>query len=70
MLLDSVVCLKVVWNPSAEAVLPHARPLVWSGSSFQVFIQVLSFCGTHTELFLLLFFHQTWCKAVSLGASC
>lgn len=56
MLLDSVVCLKGVWNSSAEAVLPHAQPLVWSGSSFQVFIQVLSFSGTHTELFALLFF--------------
>lgn len=64
VLLGSVVCFKVVWNssasnPSAEAVLPHAQPLVWSGSSFQVFMQVLSFCGTHTEAFALLFFHQT-----------
>lgn len=74
MLLDSVVCLKVVWNssassPSAEAVLPHAQPLVWSGSSFQMFMEVLSFCGMHTEAFALLLFHQTWCTAVSLGAS-
>lgn len=63
--LDSVVCLKVLWNssassPSAEAVLPHAQPLVWSGSSFQVFMQVLSSCGTHTGAQLLsslLLFH-------------
>lgn len=56
VLLGSVVCLKVVWNssassPSAQAVLPHAQPLVWAGSPFQVLMQVVSLCGTHTEHF-------------------
>lgn len=57
-LLDSVVCFKVVRNSSAskpitssEAVAVHTQPLAWSGSSFQVFMQVLFFCGnTHTSI--------------------
>lgn len=61
MLLGPVVCLKAVWNssassPSAEAVLPHAQPLVWSGSPFQVFMQVISCGGMRTEAFALLLF--------------
>lgn len=36
------ICLQTI--DSAEAVVAPAQPLVWSGSSFQVFMQVLFFC--------------------------
>lgn len=56
--LDSVACCSVVWNSSAfkpptpaEAEVAHAQPLAWSGSSFQVLMQDLFFCGnTHTSV--------------------